>query len=98
MCKVIITKKWQYLNLSSITDNKLFWKTVSPLFTEINESKSNKIRIVEGVKVSSDNEKIAKSFNSSFGNIVNTLNIEKDENIFCYRGDETDPLLCAIKK
>ena len=33
-----------------------------------------------------------------FGNIVNTLNIEKDEIIFCDTGDENDPLLRAIKK
>ena len=35
--KLLQQKKRQYfenLNLSSITDNKLFWKTVSPLFTE----------------------------------------------------------------
>ena len=29
---------------------------------------------------------------------MNTLNIEKDESIFCDTGDETDPLLCARKK
>ena len=35
--KLLQQKKRQYfenLNLSSITDNKLFWKTVSPLSTE----------------------------------------------------------------
>ena len=43
--KVLQQKKRQYfenLNLSSITDNKLFWKTVSPLFTEKNGSKTKK--------------------------------------------------------
>ena len=44
-----------------------------------------------------DDAKIAETFNSFFGNIVNPLNIEKVENIFCDTGDETDPLLCAIK-
>ena len=29
---------------------------------------------------------------------MNILNIEKDESIFCDTGDETDPLLRAIKK
>ena len=29
---------------------------------------------------------------------MNTLNIEKDESIFCDKGDETDPSLHAIKK
>ena len=35
--KLFQQKKRQYfenLNFNSITDNKLFWKTVSPLFTE----------------------------------------------------------------
>ena len=45
-----------------------------------------------------DDVKIAETFNSFFGNTVNTLNIEKDESIFCDTGDETDPLLRAIKK
>ena len=77
--KLFQQKKRQYfenLNFNSITDNKLFWKTVSPLFTEKNGSKSNKITLVEGGKVLTDDTKIAETFNSFFGNIVNTLNIE----------------------
>ena len=73
--KLLQQKKRQYfenLNLSSITDNKLFWKTVSPLFTEKNGSKNNKITLVEGGKVLTDDVKIAETFNSFFGNIVNT--------------------------
>ena len=76
----------------------LFWKTVSPLFTEKNGSKNNKIAHVEGGKVLPDDVKIAETFNSFFGNIVDTLNIEKDESAFCDTGDETDQLLRAIKK
>ena len=77
--KLLQQKKRQYfenLNLSSITDNTLFWKTVSPLFTEKNESKNNKITFVEGGKVLTDHVKIAETFNSFFSNIVNTLNID----------------------
>ena len=58
--KLLQQKKRQYfenLNLSSITDNKLFWKTVSPLFTEKNGSKNNKITLVEGGKVLTDIQK-----------------------------------------
>ena len=73
-------------------------KTVSPLFTEKNGSKNNKITLVEGGKVLIGDSKIAETFNSFFGNMVNTLNIEKDDSIFCDTGDETDPLLCAVKK
>ena len=45
-----------------------------------------------------DDTKIAETLNSFFGNIANTLNIQKDESFLCDTGDETDPLLCAIKK
>ena len=64
----------------------------SPLFTEKNGSKNNKITLVESGQDLTDDAKIAETFNSLFGNIVNTLNIEKDESIFCDTGDETDPL------
>ena len=69
-------------NLSSITDNKLFWKTC-PLFTKENGSKNNKITLVKCGKVVTDDAKITETFNWLFGNIVNTLNIEKDKGIFC---------------
>ena len=39
--------------------------------------------------------KITLTFNSFFSN---TLNIEKDESIFCDTGDETDALLRATNK
>ena len=45
-CVKLLQQKRQYfenLNLSSITDNELFWKTVSPLFTEKNGTKNKKI-------------------------------------------------------
>ena len=38
---------------------------------------------------------MSETFNSFF---VNTLNIEKDESIFCDMGDETDPVLRAYFK
>ena len=41
-----------------------------------NGSKNKKIKLVEGGKVLTKDTKIAETFNSFFGNIVNTLNIE----------------------
>ena len=83
--------------MSSSTDNNLFWKTVSPLLTEKNRSYNNKITLVEGGKVLTNDAKITETFNSLFGNIVNILNIDKDEIIFCDAGDETDLLLRTMK-
>ena len=65
--KLLQQKKRKYfenLNLSSISDNKLFLKTVSPLFTEKNGSKNNKKTFAEGGKVLKDDAKIAETFNS----------------------------------
>ena len=45
-----------------------------------------------------DDAKIGETFSSSFRNIVNTFNIEKDESMFRDTEDGTDPLLCAVKK
>ena len=53
---------------------------------------------IEGGKVLVNDAKIAENFNSFFGKMANTLNIEKDESIFCDTGGETDPLLHAIRK
>ena len=44
-----------------------------------------------------DDAKISKTFNSFVSGIVNTLNIEKDESIFCDTRGEADPLLRATK-
>ena len=77
--KLLQQKKQKYyenVNLSSITDNKLFWKTVSPLFTEKNRSRNNKITL-EGGKILTDDAKITETFNSFFGHIVNTLTWKK---------------------
>ena len=85
------------LNLSSITDNKfILEKSISTFHWRkwVWEQQNN---TVEGEEVLTDDVKIAETFNSFFGNIVNTLNIEKDESIFYGTGDETDPLLHAIK-
>ena len=77
--KLLLQKERQYfenLNLSSIADSKLFWKKLFPLFTEKSGSKNNKITLVEGGKVLTDGAKIVETFNSFFGNVVNTANIE----------------------
>ena len=44
-----------------------------------------------------DNAKINETFNSLFGNIVNTLNDQKDKSIFRDTRDENDPLSRNIK-
>ena len=90
---VKITKKehFQNINLSEITDNKKFWKTVSPLFG--NKVKTNqKINLIEkNVLVTSDVE-IAKTFKEYFDEIEPKLSIIKNECYIRKIGNIEDPV------
>ena len=74
------TKKEFYknLNVKYITENKLFWKTVKPSFTD-KTLKDERITIVQNNKVVSDESELVEIFSKYFGNIVQ--NIGKEKNI-----------------
>ena len=63
------------LNIKYIIENKLFWKTVKPSFTD-ETSKDKIITLVENNKVVSDESKLVEIFSKYFGNIVRNLGIE----------------------
>ena len=70
------TKKNHYANLNQkdIADNKQFWRTVKPLLSD--KSKSNeKITLVEGDKITSEDKSNAEILNSFFSNAVKNLKI-----------------------
>ena len=71
------TKKEFYnnLNVKYITENKLFWKTVKPSFTD-KTLKDERITLVEKDKVVSDESKLVEIFSKYFGNIIQNLGID----------------------
>ena len=69
-------KYYDNLNIKSITDNKTFWKTVKPLFSEKNNP-GGKITLIENDTIISDDTKVANTFNDYFTNIVKNLNIQE---------------------
>ena len=71
------TKKEFYnnLNVKYITENKLFWKTVKPSFTD-KTLKDERITLVENNKVVSDESELVDIFTKYFGNIVQNLGID----------------------
>ena len=77
-------KKRYYNNLDTklITDNKKFWKTVKPMFSDKHVS-NNKITLLEGDEIISRDKEVAETFNSFFTNAVNNLNIEGYETEYC---------------
>ena len=71
------TKKEFYnnLNVKYITENKLFWKTIKPSFTD-KTLKDEIITLVGNNKVVSDESKLVEIFSKYFGNIVQNLGID----------------------
>ena len=73
-------KRDYYGNLdvkSSITDNRKFWKTVKPLYSEKVQTSSD-ITLVENGTLVSDDFKVAEIMNDYFVNITETLGISKN--------------------
>ena len=91
-------KYYQSLEISKISDNKTFWKTISPLFSNKSYSKNSRITLLENGKVLSEESKVADTFNKFFSNVVKELKIEKDENLLTDAIEESNPVLMAIKK
>ena len=92
-----ITKKefFNNLNVKYITENKLFWKTVKPTFTD-KTLKDERITLVENNKVVSDKSKLVEIFGKYFGNIVQNLRIDGLTNISS--DNETVTIRKAIEK
>ena len=95
-CTTLIRKTkrnfYNNLNVNKITDNKSFWKTVKPSFTE-KTLKDEKIVLVENDTTFSEENEIAEIFRSYFDGIVDGLNIKRCE----ISKEHSDLILNAIK-
>ena len=98
-------KKAHYKNLNpaSICDNKSFWRTVKPLFSE-NAASTDNITLVENEVIVNDDATISEIFNDFFSNAVKNLNIEPyetfsfDKYFICADENNDDFIYSAIKK
>ena len=74
MVKKAKKEHYQNISLSEITDNKKFWKTISPLFG--NKVKTNqKINLIEKNVLVTPDVEVAKRSKEYFDEIVPKLNI-----------------------
>ena len=88
-----------YSNLkpSSITDNKTFWKSVKPLFSEKVMSAEN-ITLVEKNIIRGNDGKVSEILNDFFNNAVKNLNIKTNTDFLNDDVFELDPVKRAIIK
>ena len=89
------TKKdyFQKLNIKDLTDNKKFWKTIKPFFSNKGLN-SNKLMLREKDVVVADEKALATLMNNYFVNITADLDLKQDsENLY-----DTPASLYNIKK
>ena len=67
------------LDISHITDNKKFWKTVKPSFSDKLHSK-NKIVLPEGEKIISNDVEVEETINDFFVTVTDSLGINENPN------------------
>ena len=93
------TKRDYFGNLNNkiATDNKKFWKTISPPFSE-KAFHRECITLKESNKTITNNEETAGTFNTFFSKLVPNLNIENNVRDNLTNSHITDPVFSAIKK
>ena len=71
------TKKayFEKLNIKEIGNNKTFWKTVRPYFSD-KDNKSSKIILIENNIVIADEKRVSELMNKYFINITKKLNLK----------------------
>ena len=95
------------LNIRNITDNKKFWTTIKPLFSEKNKS-IRKITLIENDTIISSDENVAEIMNDFFSNVVEQMQITgftseynfnncTDEVTKCIYKFSTHPSIICIK-
>ena len=80
-----------------VYDNRKFWKTVGPVFSEKAFHKES-IILNNNNKSGSNNEELTKIFNKHFSKLVENLDIDKTLANNIASSDITDPVFDAIKE
>ena len=101
LCVSLVRKaKKEYfdnLDLRNLTDNKKFWRTVKPLFTDKGMNHDKTI-LVEDDEIISENEQISESLNNFFADAIINVNISQYEDPTSNTNGIDDPVLRAIEK
>ena len=71
------TEYFKYLNVKDPSDNRKFWKTIKPYFSN-NGLNSNKLLLKEKANLVSDEKELATIKYSFFTNITKDLELKKD--------------------
>ena len=90
-------KYYSSLDIKKITDNKRFWETIKPFFSDKPPNNQN-ITLVNNDSIISDDQDVAETFNTFFKNAVDSLHISENRFLLTPTESLTDPVEIAIKK
>ena len=85
------------LDISLVTDDKKFWKTIKPFFSDRSQSQ-NKIVLTDGGRIISNDVEVAETMNEFFVTVTDSLGINENFNDENTSDGITDPVQKAVKK
>ena len=88
---------FKQLNNKVISDNKKFWQTISPLFSE-KAFRKETIILKDSNRTITNNHELAETFNTFFGNITQNLKLDSNLVEMTENLNISDPVTKAIKK
>ena len=97
--RLLVKEKKKYfsnLDMKNYTDNKKFWNTVKPLFSNYGESRT--ITLIEDENIISNDEELAKTLNHFFIDSVKLLGTNENKALLTSTVNLTDPVDIALKK
>ena len=97
LLKKEMIKYWGNLDLKNYTDNKKFFETMKPLFSNSVLGKQ-KITLVENNDIITEDKEVAEKFNNYFITTVSSLAITENKALLNDASNINDPVARAVKK
>ena len=80
------------LNVNDVTENKKFWKTIKPFFTEKNKT-TNNIILTENNQTVREDKAICQIFNTYFTNVTKGLKLRQVDESQSFENEESCRLI-----
>ena len=88
---------YKNIDLKNITDNKKFWGTMEPFFTD-KETSRNSISLIEGSKIIVEDMEITETLNTYLKYAVSSLGISEPREFITSHGNLNDPIDSILLK
>ena len=79
------------MNISDITDNKKFWRTVKPILSDKGQS-NLKITLIENDTIISNDKEVAETLNDYFVSITDSLGLKDNSEVVSSTEGVSDPI------